>query len=64
MSDESRHFQSLSITILAIGTAALGFGLFRVEFDAADPMVFQFKFVSGVFAIIFYGILSCPLREF
>ena len=32
MTDESRHFQSLSITLLAIGTAALGFGLFGAKF--------------------------------
>ena len=32
MSSESQHFQSLSITILAIATAAIGFGLFGADF--------------------------------
>ena len=32
VNQQSQHFQSLSLTILAIATAAIGFGLFGVDF--------------------------------
>ncbi len=57
MTEESRHFQSLSVTILAIGTAALGFGLFGSDFDASEQIFFRVRIVSGAFAIIFYVML-------
>ena len=32
MNAQSQHFQSISVTILAIATAAMGFGLFGADF--------------------------------
>ena len=38
VNQQSQHFQSLSLTILAIATAAIGFGLFGVDFPTVASL--------------------------
>ena len=63
INEQSRHFQSLSVTILAIATAAIGFGLFGADFriiaslpDLRGPVLFwaALKLVCGAGAMIGY----------
>ena len=61
MSDDSRHFQSLSIAILAIATTALGLGIFAGYFRR-EAEVPSFDFFAGgitsIIAMIYYAILA------
>ena len=62
MNSESRHFQSLSVTILAIATAAMGFGLFGADFHPVESFaevgfetfLAAAKLLSGGLALIHY----------
>lgn len=68
MNEESRHFQSLSIAILAMGTAAVGFGLFGADVSPEPVLLLAIKLVAGLFALGYYlglvhsirGILTRP----
>ncbi len=62
--EQSRHFQSLSVTILAIATAAIGFGLFGADFriiaslpELRGPILFwaALNTVCGAGAVIGYA---------
>ena len=64
VSEQSRHFQSLSVTILAIATAAIGFGLFGADFhvvaslpELRGPVLFWavLKLACGAGAMIGYA---------
>ncbi len=64
ISEQSRHFQSLSVTILAIATATIGFGLFGADFrviaslpELHGPVLFWavLKLVCGAGAMIGYA---------
>ena len=62
MTEESRHFQSLSVAILAMGTAAVGFGLFGAELSPRPALPLAVKFVAGLFAIGYYFGLVHSIR--
>lgn len=62
MKEQQQHFQSISITIVAIATAALGFGLFQAYGDAmAAALALEnwvgfaawMKLLSGAAAVFF-----------
>ena len=64
VNQQSQHFQSLSLTILAIATAAIGFGLFGVDFpiiaslpDLQGPALFwaALKLICGAGGIVSYA---------
>ena len=63
MNSNSRHFQSLSVTILAIATAAIGFGLFGADFHPVESLaaagfatfLASAKLLSGGLALIHYS---------
>jgi CBS domain containing-hemolysin-like protein len=64
VNQQSQHFQSLSLTILAIATAAIGFGLFGVDFptiaglpDLEGPARFwaALKLICGAGGMISYA---------
>ena len=60
MSDDSRHFQSLSIAILAIATTALGLGIFAGYFhsDAETPsFILITRAIASSLAMTYYAIL-------
>ena len=54
MTEDPRHFQSLSIAILAIGTAAVGFGLFGADVSPEPALLLATKLVAGLFALGYY----------
>ena len=62
MSEDSRHFQSLSIAILAIATTALGLGIFAGYFrsGAESPsfILLITRAIASSAAIIYYAILA------
>ena len=59
MNHDSRHFQSLAVTILAIGTGALGFGLFGADYyQEGTSFVAKAAFLMGsVLALFYYSML-------
>lgn len=59
---ESRHFQSLSVTMLAIATGALGFGLFEAGFRVSTAFLPTMKFAAGGLALVFYVALAESVR--
>ena len=66
MSDDSRHFQSLSIAILAIATTALGLGIFAGYFrsDAESPsFILITRAIASSAAIIYYAILAVTVSN-
>lgn len=66
MSDDSRHFQSLSIAILAIATTALGLGIFAGYFrsDAESPsFILITRTIASSAAIIYYAILAISVSN-
>ena len=54
---QTRHFQSQAVTILAIATGAIGFGLFDAEFRVSMETLPTMKFVAGGYAIVCYMLL-------
>lgn len=60
---QSQHFQSQAVTILAIATVALGFGLFGAEFRASVELLPVAKCVSGGYALVFYAALVISVRR-
>ena len=65
MNPQTRHFQTLAVTILAIATAVIGFGLFGsdqlagIEFRGTSGMVLAatLKLLLGLHALAQYGVL-------
>ena len=64
ISQQSQHFQSISVTILAIATAAVGFGLFGADFrvissipELQGPALFwaALKLICGAGAMVSYA---------
>ena len=60
--EETRHFRTLAVTMLAIATGALGFGLFGAEFRASTELLPTIMFAAGGFALVCYGALAESVR--
>ncbi len=65
MNSQTCHYQTLAVTILAIATAVIGFGLFGsdqlvgIEFQGPQEMVLAaaLKLLLGLHALAQYGVL-------
>ena len=65
MNSRSQHFQSLSVTILAIATAAVGFGLFGADFRVGENILetglsshlVRLKVIAALSVLICYSVL-------
>ena len=62
MSADSQHFQSQAVTILAIATGAIGFGLFGADFRVSVDLLPTMKFVAGGYVLVFYIVLVRSVR--
>ena len=60
---ETRHLQSQAVTILAVATGAIGFGLFGAEFRVSMEILPTMKFVAGGYAIVCYMLLVRTVRN-
>ena len=58
MNPETRHHQAQAVTILAIGTGALGFGLFGAEFRVSTELLPVMKLAAGGLALVSYMALA------
>ena len=56
------HFQSLSVTILGIATAVLGFGLFGADFSGNSQYLVP-KLIAGGTAMFYYLMLTGSIRK-
>ena len=54
MSADSKHFQAQSVTLLAIATGAVGFGLFGAEFRVSMEFLPTAKFVAAGYVLVVY----------
>ena len=59
---QSQHFQSQAVTMLAIATGAIGFGLFGTEFRVSMELLPTMKFVAGGYVLVFYLALVRSVR--
>ena len=60
--EETRHFRSQAITMLAIATGALGFGLFGAEFRVSTELLPVMKLAAGGLAFVCYVVLAESVR--
>ena len=60
--EETRHFRTQAVTMLAIATGALGFGLFGAEFRVSTDLLPTVKLVAGGLALVFYVALAESVR--
>ena len=60
--EEARHFRTQAVTMLAIATGALGFGLFGAEFRVSTDLLPTMRFVAGGLALVFYVALAESVR--
>ena len=49
--EETRHFRTQAVTMLAIATGALGFGLFGAEFRVSTELLPAMKLAAGGLAL-------------
>lgn len=56
--EETRHFRTLAVTMLAIATGALGLGFFGAEFRVSTDLLPAMKFAAGGLALVFYSVLT------
>ena len=56
--EETRHFRNQAVTVLAVATGALGFGLFGVEFRVSTDLLPTMKLAAGGLALVFYAVLA------
>ena len=56
--EETRHFRTQAVTMLAIATGALGFGLFGAEFRVSTDPLPAMKLAAGGLALVFYAVLT------
>ena len=65
--EETRHFRTQAVTMLAIATGALGFGLFGAEFRVSTELLPAMKLAAGGLAFVCYMALAesvrCMLRD-
>ena len=59
---ETRHCQAQAITMLAIATGALGFGLFGAKFRVSSELLPTMMLVAGGFALVSYVALAESVR--
>ena len=62
MSAASRHFQSQAVTMLAVATGALGFGLLGAEFRVSTEILPMGKFVAAGYVLVAYVALVRSVR--
>ena len=62
MSADSKHFQTQSVTLLAIATAAVGFGLFGAEFRVSMEFLPTAKFMAAGSVLVVYVALVRSVR--
>ena len=71
MTDGTRDYQQMAVAILAIATAALGFGLWNQDFDAippetGDPWILLFHYAQPAFGflttIFYFGAFATVVR--
>ena len=60
--EETRHFRSQAVTMLAIATGALGFGLFGAEFRVSSEFLPTMMLVAGGFSLVSYVALAGSVR--
>ena len=60
--EETRHFRTQAVTILAIGTGALGFGLFGAEFRVSTELLPMMKLAAGGLTLVCYVALTESVR--
>ena len=60
--EDTRHFRSQAVTMLAIATGALGFGLFGVEFRVSSEFLPTLMLVAGGLALVSYVALAESVR--
>ena len=51
--EETRHFRTQAVTMPAIATGTLGFGLFGVEFRVSTELLPAMKLAAGGLALVF-----------
>ena len=56
--EETRHFRTQAVTVLAIATGVLGFGLFGAEFRVSTDLLPVMKLAAGGLAFVFYAVLA------
>ena len=56
--EETRHFRTQAVTMLAVATGALGFGLFGAEFRVSTDLLPAMKLAAGGLALVFYAVLT------
>ena len=59
----SQHFQSQAVTMLAVATGAIGFGLFGAEFRVSMEFLPTLKFVAGGFVLVSYVALAQSVKD-
>ena len=59
---DTRHCQAQAVTLLAIATGVLGFGLFGAEFRLSTEPLPALKFASGGLALVIYMALAESVR--
>ena len=62
MDPDTRHFQAQAVTLLAIATGAIGFGLFGAEFRLSTEPLPALKFAAGGLALVIYMALVESVR--
>ena len=60
--EETQHFRSQAVTMLAIATGALGFGLFGAQFRVSTEFLPTMMLVAGGFALLCYVALAESVR--
>ena len=60
--EETRHFRTQAVAMLAIATGALGFGLFGAEFRVSTEFLPTMMFVAGGLALVCYVGLAESVR--
>ena len=60
--EETRHFRTQAVTMLAIATGVLGFGLFGAEFRVSSELLPTMMLVAGGFALLSYVALAGSVR--
>ena len=56
--EETRHFRTQAVMMLAIATGALGFGLFGAEFRVSTDPLPAMKLAAGRLALVFHTVLT------
>ena len=60
--EETRHFRTQAVTMLAIATGARGFGLFGAEFRVSTEFLSMLMFGAAGCALLCYGALVKSVR--